>query len=126
MGNVRMTKLTKTLLKVFEESNSAISTVRLAEQLHGRMNRVTVYRILDRLEDEGILHFFRGKDGVKYYAKCKKYGASHHTNFHPHFQCQSCGKIECLHIDVQIPSVANYEIETAELLLLGRCKDCLS
>ena len=126
MKGRRMTKLTKTLLTVFEETNSAVSTVRLAEELNGKMNRVTVYRILDRLEEEGVLHFFRGKDGVKYYAKCKKQTSSHQTNAHPHFQCQTCGKIECLHIDMPIPSVANYKIETAELLLIGKCKDCLS
>lgn len=126
MKGRRMTKLTKTLLAVFEETDSAVSTVRLAEELHGKMNRVTVYRILDRLEEEGVLHFFRGKDGVKYYAKCKKHTSSHQNNAHPHFQCQACGKIECLHIDIPIPTVADYKIEAAELLLIGQCKNCFS
>lgn len=126
MGNLRMTKSVKTLLKVLEETNNAVSAVGLAEQLEEKMNRVTVYRILDRLEEEGILHFFRGNDGIKYYAKCKQHASSPHLDSHPHFQCRDCGKVECLHIDISIPSVSDYKIDSAQLLLVGQCGDCLS
>ena len=36
------------------------------------MNKTTVYRILDRFEKEGILHWFIDNDGLKRYAKNKK------------------------------------------------------
>ena len=35
------------------------------------MNKTTVYRILDRFEKEGILHWFIDNDGLKRYAKNK-------------------------------------------------------
>ena len=85
------------------------------------MNKTTVYRILERFENEEILHSFRGKDGLKYYIKSKK-----HSSAHPHFQCRDCGKTECLHVNVPIPSVADYKIDTVDLLLIGQCKDCRS
>lgn len=126
MGIVRMTKSVKRLLKILEDANQPTSAVELVEQLHKEMNKTTVYRILERLQDEGILHFFRGKDGVKWYVKRQEYTASHDLKFHPHFQCRDCDKIECLHINVSIPAVSNYKIETAQVLLIGQCQDCIS
>lgn len=121
MGIIRKTKSVETLLKMFEQTNHAISVVELVERLHQEMNKTTVYRILQRLEDEGTLHFFIGRDGLKWYAKCKEGSPSH-----PHFQCRDCGKVECLHIDVSIPSFPNYKIDSGELLLIGQCEECLS
>jgi len=121
MAIIRKTKPVKTLLKIFEQTNTAISAVELVERLSGEMNKTTVYRILERFENEGMLHFFRGQDGLKYYIKSQG-----HSSLHPHFQCRDCGKTECLHIDISIPSIANYKIDSVELLLIGQCKDCLS
>ena len=126
MGITRKTKSVKTLLKVFEQTNNAISVVELVERLRREMNKTTVYRILERLEDEGMLHSFTGKDGLKWYAECKECSPSRHLDSHPHFQCRDCGKTECININISIPSVSNYKIDSAELLLIGQCEDCLS
>lgn len=126
MGIVRKTKSVKTMLKVFEQTNTAISVLELVKRLHHEMNKTTVYRILERMEQQGTLHSFRGKDGLKWYAKCRECSSSHHLDSHPHFQCRVCGKTECLEVDVSIPSIPNYEIDYAEILLIGQCQDCLS
>lgn len=126
MGIIRKTKSVKTLLKIFEQTNNAISVVILVERLHRKMNKTTVYRVLERLENEGILHSFTGKDGLKWYAKYNGCSSSNHMDLHPHFQCRDCGKTACLAIDILIPSVSNYRIDSAELLLIGQCEDCLS
>jgi Fur family transcriptional regulator, ferric uptake regulator len=126
MGIFRKTKSVKTLLDIFEQSEDAHSVVDLVERLQQEMNKSTVYRILDRLEDDGALHSFVDKDGRSWYAKCKYCSSTNHRDTHPHFQCTSCGKIECLPLDVTIPAVPNYRIKSAELLLVGLCKDCIS
>lgn len=126
MGIVRKTKAVNTLLQYFEQTNKAASVVELVEDLHDEMNKTTVYRILERLESEGTLHSFMGKDGLKWYAK-------HHADrsrngiaeMHPHFQCKDCGSIKCLDIQVDIPRLPNSHIESASLLLVGRCEDCM-
>ena len=125
MGTTRKTKSVKTLLKVFEQTNNAISIVELVKRLQREMNKTTVYRILSRLEYEGTLHFFVGKDGLKWYAKNQEPSSSCHLNSHPHFQCRNCGKTECLFIDVTIPPISNYKIDSAEVLFTGLCEDCL-
>ncbi len=125
MGVVRKTKSVVTVLNLFEESDYSLSAVRLVELLNKKMNKTTVYRIVERLKDEGILHSFAGKDGLTWYAKCKGCTSSNHVDSHPHFQCRECGKSECLSIDVQVPAISNHKVDSAELLLMGHCADCL-
>ncbi|RNC79636.1 MAG: transcriptional regulator [Balneola sp.] len=122
----RNTNTTRSLLNVIEQSNSALSVVELVNRLTKEMNKTTVYRILERLEEDGILHSFKGKDGRTWYAKYKKYSSEKGSDTHPHFQCKICGKVECLDVDVSIPSIQNRKIDSAELLLIGQCEDCLS
>ena len=126
MGVIRKTKSVQTLLKAFEQTDNAISATELVEQLSHEMNKTTVYRILDRLESDGTLHSFIGKNGSKWYAKCLPKSSSNQVDTHPHFQCRDCGKTFCLPIDIAIPPVPNCKIDSAEILLIGQCNDCLS
>ena len=124
MGVVRKTKSVATLLNVFEQSQNAVSAVNLVEDLAGSMNKTTVYRILERLEDQGTVHSFIGQDGLKWYAKCAGCTSEQHVDTHPHFQCNGCGKSECLSVDVAIPPIPNRKVHFAELLLVGLCESC--
>jgi len=127
MGVVRITKSVTAVLNVFEKRHQALSVVNLVEDLQKDMNKTTVYRILDRLEDQGTLHSFIGKDGLLWYAKCSSCcSSSNHDDLHPHFQCTECGKTECLNLDITIPVIPNHKIDTAKFLLVGECDDCLS
>lgn len=126
MGIVRKTKSVQVILQQFNQVKGALSVVDLVEGLQQLMNKTTVYRILERLEDDGILHSFTGKKGLKYYAKCNNCSAGHHLDTHPHFQCSDCGKTECLSVDVSIPAIPNHKVDVAELLLVGQCADCLA
>jgi len=126
MGISRKTKSVNTLLEVFNRKKDAFSVVELVKQLDLYMNKTTVYRILERLENEGILHSFMGKDGLKWYAKCTGCSSDNHNDVHPHFQCNSCGKTECLILEITIPKMANYEVESASLLLIGKCQNCIN
>ena len=89
------------------------------------MDKTTVYRILDRLENSNLLHSFIGDDGLKRYAKWVNENSSEKMEIHPHFQCNQCGKSSCLPITVSLPTLANYKIESMEQTFSGKCKDCL-
>ncbi len=125
MGIIRKTKAVKLLLDMFEPSVKAILAVDLIEKLKNDMNKTTVYRALERLESEGIVHSFVGKDGLKWYAKCSGCSSHHHNDIHPHFQCSSCHKVTCLPIDITIPQISTHSIETASVFLTGKCNECL-
>lgn len=111
---------------MFGETNEAISVVDLIEGVSDEMNRVTVYRILKRLEDHGTLHSFIGNGGRKWYAVSRQCHPENSTHVHPHFHCQKCGKTICLDTDFSIPLVSKHKIDSAQLLLVGKCEDCLS
>ena len=124
MGVIRQTKSVKAILNAFEITDSAISSTHLVKQFSDQMNKTTVYRILDRLVDEGMLHSFKGNDGVSLFAKIDKNTAHSHSDFHPHFQCKQCGETKCVPIDVEIPSLPDYQVENVELLISGTCDKC--
>ena len=126
MGVVRKTKSVKSILGVFEQSEQAFSSVELIERFKDSMNKTTVYRILERLEDDGVLHSFTGEDGLTWYAKCQGCTSKQHTDAHPHFQCRKCGKTECVDAKIQIPKLSKHSVDKAEFLLLGTCEDCLN
>lgn len=119
---MRKTKSVDALLKVFEESDEAISMMELLERLQDKMNRTTVYRILQRLESHGMLHSFMGKEGLRWYALGQEVMPREHR--HPHFQCKDCGKMECLPTQLSIPNIPNHKIESVSLLFIGHCGKC--
>jgi len=124
MGIMRQTKSVKRILNEFEKEPKALSTVDLIKRLSQDHNKTTIYRVLDRLEDDGVLHSFQGTDGVKFYAKCHGCSKSQHSDIHPHFQCVSCGKMDCLDVRVSIPKLPNRRVLSSELLLQGHCEQC--
>lgn len=126
MGIIRKTKSVEALLDVFRKSEGSVSVVYLVEHLKKKMNKTTVYRILERMEQDGIVHSFNDRNGLRWYAKCKGCSSENHLDRHPHFQCNGCGAMECLALDIAIPAVSNYQIDAAEIILTGTCSKCLS
>ena len=124
MGVIRKTKSVNTILEVFEQNASAISVVELIEQLKDQMNKTTIYRILERLDQDAVLHSFLGKDGVKWYAKCSDCSVDHHNDVHPHFQCKQCGKTDCVSVDIPIPPLPNRKVESSQVLYVVLCETC--
>jgi Fur family ferric uptake transcriptional regulator len=126
MGVIRKTKSVVALLNEFKGSSSgAISAITLVERLASNFNKTTIYRVLDKLEEDGVLHSFRGKNGLKWYAKCTGCSADKHSDVHPHFQCLDCGKVDCLvALSVTIPKIPNRKIEISQLLIQGKCEEC--
>ena len=125
MGNTRKTKTVQHVLDLFKTNVNALSVVELVSIFSDKMNKTTVYRILDRLENSGILHSFIDKDGLKRYAKGDQgASSSKSSNVHPHFICQDCGISSCLPVEVKTPSIPNYTINNSEHLYMGKCNNC--
>ena len=121
----RKTKTLKIVLDLFEKRDNAYSVVELVSIFSKKMNKTTVYRILDRLEDSGLLHSFLDKDGLKRYAKeSSMINTSQKNTDHPHFVCDDCGISTCLPLEVNIPSIPNFKINNSEHLYTGQCHDC--
>ena len=124
MGIKRKTQSVKVLLSEFEHNSSAIPVTELIKRFYLQINKTTIYRILDKLEDDRVLHSFLDKNGIKCYAKSNYCTCDNHLDGHPHFQCIKCGRVDCLLIDLPIPKIKNREITISKTLIQGKCDLC--
>lgn len=125
MGITRKTKSVGLILSQFEEESGAISVSALIDRLNSEINKTTIYRVLDKLEDDGVVHSIIGKSGIKWYAKCRGCTEHSHHDNHAHFQCVECGKIDCLSVEVPIPKLVDREVLVSQVLIQGKCEECI-
>ena len=124
MGVIRTTKSVGVILKEFKKYSIGISATELVKRLSETINKTTIYRVLDKLVEEGTLHSFNGRDGIKWYAKCKDCSILGHKDIHPHFQCLSCNKMDCLSNTIEIPEISNRKVINHQILIQGQCDSC--
>ena len=85
-------------------------------------DRVTLYRALDWLVEQGIAQRIAG--GERAWRFEIRRGDEHR---HAHFHCDRCGQILCLE---DVPAAASpalpagFELDRTELVLHGACADC--
>lgn len=126
MGIVRKTKHLEQVLHVFHQASDALSAGMLLDELANEVNKSTVYRMLDKLEDDGVIHSFLTMDQVRFYALCKGCPSGRHVDSHAHFQCTSCKRVSCFSEEVVLPTPEKARITGSQVLLTGQCESCLS
>jgi Fur family transcriptional regulator, ferric uptake regulator len=92
------------------------------DRLHN-IDRVTVYRVLEWLTQQGLAHRISGDDRVWRFTSESK----SHNGTHPHFKCSSCGNVICLEDRTDLPKIAvpaGYRSEALELTVKGQCPSC--
>ncbi|MBX7050567.1 MAG: transcriptional repressor [Flavobacteriales bacterium] len=123
---VRSTAAKQHIREILEQSGTALSQPEIQEQSEGVCDRVTVYRVLDRLLQEGEVHKTIGLDGMTRYAICKACDHDHgHQHDHVHFSCEVCGEVTCL--DKVIPELKlprGYRLKEASYMISGVCPTC--
>ena len=70
MGVLRKTKNLERVLAAFADEGGALTAKAVLDLMPSGVNKTTVYRLLERLKDDGVLHSFTSGDGVVHYAKC--------------------------------------------------------
>lgn len=120
----RMTAPRVQVLAAMLAANRVLSHHDIEDMLGAaRLDRVTLYRVLDWLVEEGLAHRIAGPDRVWRFSVA---GEAHET--HAHFQCSRCGKVLCLDelsarkIAVQLPR--GCRPERMELTVTGLCAQC--
>ena len=89
----------------------------------GEVDRVTLYRVLDWLTAEGLVHKVSGGDRVWRFSAA---GHEHPGHAHAHFQCSECGKVVCLDA-ARVPAIAvpaGYRRREVEITIKGSCDAC--
>ncbi|WP_288459021.1 transcriptional repressor [uncultured Chryseobacterium sp.] len=124
MKQTRSTQAKTEILKLITESDHALSHADIQLKLGNLCNRVTIYRVLERLEEEGSVHRIVNVDGVVNFAKCRGCSEIHHHN-HLHFNCEKCKSVTCIENvvpDIRLPE--NFIINQYNFLVSGICEDC--
>ena len=102
----------------------AVLTHNEIEQALGapRMDRVTLYRVLDWLAASGLV--YKNTDASRVFRFSAATPGEH--KMHAHFRCEACGGVFCL--DAAPPSApilpSGFSLSRIDLDLRGRCADC--
>ncbi|MDR2533640.1 MAG: TonB-dependent receptor [Tannerellaceae bacterium] len=121
----RNTRTKQLILDILIKANSALSREEIDRRLPEKMDRVTLYRILQSFCDEGKLHRIVNAEGETYYALCSGCTAGNHHDGHPHFHCISCNDIICINEPVakqELP--AGYVAASFASYISGFCSKC--
>ncbi len=121
----RNTKTKKMVMNILENSNSALCHEEIEKHLSEKMDRVTIYRILQSFCDDGKVHKIIDKEGKTYYALCRNCTTGNHHDDHPHFHCISCGTITCVErpiVKQELP--LGYKAVSIASYITGYCQKC--
>lgn len=121
----RKTKSQTAILDLLQKEPNALSHDGITAKLGKEMDRVTIYRILNRFVEDGLAHRIVADDGRQYFASCQQ-GCSHdHTaHGHLHFRCVVCDQVECVpgEVDYRLPD--GYRVDNSNIILSGSCRAC--
>ncbi|MBD5802615.1 Zinc-specific metallo-regulatory protein [Azoarcus sp. Aa7] len=121
----RVTRTRIAVLEILQDSPRSLNHDDVAARLAADgmpHDRVTLYRTLDWLVEQGLAHRIIGPDRARRF----KAGGEPRSQ-HAHFHCDRCGHVLCLESirpDEQFTLPAGYQPERAELVFHGTCADC--
>ena len=126
MKQIRNTNAKTEIMKLIENSSQALSHSYIQDKVGDLCNRVTIYRVLDRLEEEGKIHKIVNIDGVINYAKCNSCESEKsHDHKHIHFNCEKCKSVICINNivpDITLPK--DYVPKNYNFIISGLCPKC--
>lgn len=127
--DLRITQNRLQVLKVIGGNHYPLSAADIYHTLarNSDINRVTVYRILDILVDNGLIERLSTGGRAFYYGLAP----NHNHRPHAHFYCTKCGQMECLNPESltadtsALGKVFAGRIDKVEIRADGICKNCL-
>ncbi|RTY88357.1 Fur family transcriptional regulator [Flavobacterium sp. RSP49] len=127
MKITRNTTAKTAILEIIRNSDVALSHTEIQALSQNFCDRVTIYRVLNRLMTEDVIHKMVTLDGTIKYASCHDLdnGVPHSHN-HIHFSCEKCQLVTCLeNVSPTFKLPPNYVMKEANFTLSGLCPNCL-
>ena len=129
MSVTYMTRQQREVLRCIESCADGAGAVELAELLHRQGSQVgltTVYRQLERLEQQGLVHKVVTDEGARYrYCDARHAGRDCFL-----LKCERCGRIEhldCSHLGelyAHLLAEHHFRINPRRTLFYGLCEKC--
>ena len=111
----KITKPRQLVIDYFKKNKHPISVKKIYQSLENDLDKVTIYRILEVLEEVGIVFKEYGNEGATYYLSNK---------YHHHIVCNKCGHIECVPCNHIFKTIKNFSNIKHQLSLTGLCNKC--
>lgn len=126
-ANERPTAARCAVLAVLLDAERALTHLEIAERLSTgqRVNRVTLYRILDWLVERRLAHKIAGEDRVWRFNAFPE--GERDTHRHAHFRCTRCGNVTCLadmSTTFALALPPGFRAQAVELNISGVCGGC--
>ena len=90
------------------------------------MEKSSIFRVLNLLLEHHLLHGIEDGRGLTKYEICQSEGLHEDDDAHPHFYCNECRRVFCLHSEplprVELPG--GFMAETVNYMIKGLCPDC--
>jgi Fur family ferric uptake transcriptional regulator len=127
MKTTRNTTAKTTIFEIIRKSEVALSHAEIQVLSQNICDRVTIYRVLDRLMTEDVIHKMVTLDGSIKYASCHHLNDGElHNHNHLHFSCEKCHLVTCLeNVAPTFKLPPNYLMKQANFTLSGLCPNCL-
>ena len=123
MKQFRNTTAKTTILNVLKNAEAALSHAELLTLTNGVCDRVTIYRVLERLVNEDNVHKVVTSDGIIKYAACNH--SAHHSHDHIHFNCEKCKTTTCIEMVLPVIQLSNdYTVKSFNFTVTGICPKC--
>lgn len=120
----RSTPSKEAVLSVLSETRKAMSQDAIEKKVRIDMDRTTIYRVLNRFCEDGLVHRIVAEDGKQYFSVCSGCDDKRLSAHHFHFRCTSCQTMECLPSPVHFSLPRGYRVEQVNCVLSGVCRDC--
>ena len=123
--NLKATSNRLNLLMKMQNNGSAMSYSNIQNTMQP-IDRVTLYRTIEKLKEKGIIHTAYQSNNEVYYAICgMDCSTDNHSHNHVHFKCLKCNIISCKEVNnsSQI-SLPNHEIHKVSINIEGVCDGC--
>jgi Fur family transcriptional regulator, ferric uptake regulator len=127
-SGARLTASRSAVLSLLLKADHALTHQEITDALTDTLpvDRVTIYRVLEWLVEQGLAHRIAQDDRVWRFS-ASKHSASRHDHQHAHFSCRQCGQTFCLddvpaRVTVKLPP--GYQSDEVELTIRGTCEHC--
>ncbi|TPN82841.1 Fur family transcriptional regulator [Aquimarina algicola] len=120
----RNTEKQNLVKEILSKTKHTMSAEDIMNAMPLKVNKTTIYRILDRFAEKGEVHFVTGKNGKAYYALCNNCEGSHEIHNHIHFECQICKEVTCQPYTLSMPDLDGFTIQETQFLVIGICNKC--
>ena len=122
----RVTLVRTHILVMLLLERRAVTHHEIEERLKGkhRFDRVTLYRVLEWLNEKGFVHRLVSADRVWRF----RANIHEHSQQHAHFECLRCTKVICLddlETAYEFALPAGYRSREVEVIVKGLCAECV-